>query len=85
MDTEDKKTLKEHTEALNRVANVMEGFVNGLPGLVAKLEKNEALLRLEQERTSVRDQIGDAIRKYEQKKNEKKNGDKEKAKKVEKD
>lgn len=76
MDTDDKKTLKEHTKALNRVANVMEGFVDGLPGLVARLEKNEALLRLKLERTKIRDQIGGAIENYERKKKEKTNGKK---------
>ncbi|MBU2647861.1 hypothetical protein KKI24_24345 [bacterium] len=75
MDTDEKKTLEKHTEALNRVATVMEGFVDGLPGLVARLEKNEALLRLQRERTTVRDQIGSEIAKYERKKKkEKTNG-----------
>lgn len=81
MDTDEKKTLEKHTAALNRVANVMEGFVDGLPGLVAKLEKNEALLRLQQERTSIRDQIGGAIQNYERKKKGKNNGKKEVQKK----
>ncbi len=74
MEEINKKILEDHTKALNRVADVMGDFIEGLPGFVKQLTRNEALLMAQHERVKTRDQIEQDILNYERKKeaNEKK-------------
>ena len=67
MEDIDKKILMEHAQALNRVADSLEGFLDGLPGFLNQLERNEALLIAKHERVKTRSAIAADIDKYERK------------------
>lgn len=84
MEEIDKKTLKEHTQALNRVADALDDLLDGLPGFVQQLERNETLLQAQYDRAKTRGQILDDIDKYEKKRSadEKKGKKKERKKRV---
>ena len=70
MEEIDKKTLENHTKALNRVADVLDDFIEGLPGFVKQLARNEVLLHSQQQRAKTKSQIEQDIETYEQKKKE---------------
>lgn len=70
MDEIDKETMDKHTRALNRVADALGDLLQGLPGFVKQLERNEALLHAQQDRVKTMSEIERELERYERKKKE---------------